>query len=204
MRKPAVNDHPILEPLRERWSPYAFAPTPVSRATLRSLFEAARWAPSSFNEQPWRFVVGTPTDAPEAFAKLVDCLFEGNAVWAKDAPVLALALARTAFTHNEKPNRVAFYDTGQAVGALSVQAGALGLHLHQMGGFSLEKARAHFGIPDNVEPVAMIAIGYLGDPESLPTDDLRARHDNPVRSRRPLAETVLSEWGTRSPLLGDD
>lgn len=202
MEKPTANDYPILEPLRQRWSPLAFAPTPVARETLRSLFEAARWAPSSFNEQPWRFLVGCRDGDPEAHAKLVTCLFEGNAVWAKEAPVLALGVAKKTFTHNGRENRVAAYDVGQAVGHLSVQASALGLFLHQMGGFSAEKARELFAIPEDFEPMAALALGYLGDSSRLADEALRRKHDDPVRTRRALAQTVFgSAWGAPSVMV---
>lgn len=202
MEKPTDNDYPILEALRRRWSPFAFAPTPVSKATLLSLFEAARWAPSSFNEQPWRFVAGSRADDPQTHAKLAACLFEGNAIWAKEAPVLALGVAKRTFSHNGRDNRVAAYDVGQAVGHLTVQASALGLHLHQMGGFSTEKARELFAIPEDFEPMAMIALGYQGDPSVLASDELRAKQANPVRTRRRLTETVFGgAWGAPSPLV---
>ena len=201
VRKPADNDFPIIDPLKERWSPLAFAPTPLSHTTLSALFEAARWAPSSFNEQPWRFIVGTRDGDPETYAKLLECLVPGNAAWAKTAPVLALSVARTTFTHNGVPNRVAFYDVGQAVGHLTAEAATRGLYLHQMGGYDIEKARAAFGIPEGYEPVAAIALGYLGDTSVLESEALQERHRRPGRPRRTLGETVFAHWEVPAPSL---
>jgi nitroreductase len=191
--KTAVPDYPILDLIAKRWSPRAFADRPVESEKLRSLFEAARWAASSFNGQPWRFFVSTRDDA-EGFEKLASCLNPGNA-WAKKAPVLALSVASLNFEHNNAPNRSAVHDVGLAVGNLSLQAISMGIYLHQMAGFSVDAARQLLGIPDGYVPVAMIAIGYLGDPGTLP-DDLQAR-EMAVRQRKPLAEFVFSgRWGS--------
>ena len=204
MEKPTLNDYPILEPLRQRWSPLAFSPTPVARETLLSLFEAARWAPSCFNDQPWRFVVGSRADDPETFDKILATLVEANAAWAKNAPVLILAVAAGSFRHNGKPNRWGAYDLGQAVGHLTVQATTLGLAMHQMGGFDPEKARLELALPEDHDPLAVMALGFPGKPEDLESDALRARESNPERSRIPLKEMVLSGadgWGKTSPLV---
>src|SRR5712692_2236603 len=191
--------YPIHELLRQRWSPRAFSEQVVDAATLRSLLEAARWAPSSFNEQPWSFIVGT-RDEPEVYNRLVSCLVEFNARWAASAPVLMLSVARVAFERNGQPNRHAFHDVGMAAENLVIQATALGLVVHQMAGFDVEKAREVFGIPQGYEPCAMIALGYLGDRESLP-ESLRQREEVP-RARKPISEFVFGEhWGKTSPLL---
>jgi H+/Cl- antiporter ClcA/nitroreductase len=204
MEKSAATNHPILEALRIRWSPLAFADTPVPTDTLLSLFEAARWSASSFNEQPWRFVIGTRDRDPETFEKLLSTLIDANAAWARHAPVLVLAVAKKTFTANGSANRVAGYDVGQAVGSLTVQATAADLYLHQMGGFSVEKAIAAFAIPDDFEPIAVIALGFLGDGSSL-SDPQRARHEDPVRQRRPLTQTVFGgTWDSPSSLLSEE
>ncbi len=174
---------------------------PVPEEALRSLFEAARWAPSCFNEQPWRFLVARRTD-PEAHEKLLSCLSEGNQRWAKQAPVLALSVARTTFTRNGKPNRHAFHDVGLAVAQLTLQATTTGLVVHQMAGFDPERARRLHAIPEGFEPVAVLAIGYPGEPDDLP-EDLRER-ERAARSRRPQREFVFTgSWGAplepRSP-----
>ena len=194
MEKPAHNDHPILEPLRQRWSPVSFSSTPVARETLLSLLEAARWAPSCYNEQPWRFVVGSRADDPAEFDGILATLVEGNAVWAKHAPVLILAVAKTTFSKNGSPNRHAPYDLGQAIGHLTAQAATLGLVMHQMAGFDAEKARSAFALPEDHDPLAVMALGFPGKPEDLETDALRARDANPERTRFPLSQLVLGEF----------
>jgi len=183
---------PVLAEIADRWSPVIFSDRPVSVEKLRTLFEAARWAPSSSNEQPWSFVVATQ-EQPEQFAKMAACLDAGNA-WAKKAPVLALSVARMVFSGSTKPNPHAFHDTGMAVGNLLAQATAEGLFVHQMAGFDVERARKDFGLPPNHDPVAMIAIGYYGD-ESTADSSLREREQRP-RTRKPVAEFVFhSAWG---------
>jgi nitroreductase len=188
------NAHPIHDLLRRRWSPRAFADRPVEREKLLSVLEAARWAPSSNNEQPWHYIVATKDDAEE-FARLLGCLVEGNQRWAKAAPVLMLSVASMTFTRNAKPNKHAFHDVGQAVACLTVEATSLGLSVHQMAGFVPEKARETYNIPANMEPVAALALGYLGDPDTLP-DELRQR-ESTLSPRKPIAEFVFrGAWGT--------
>ncbi|TKB64501.1 MAG: nitroreductase [Nitrospira sp.] len=188
---------PIHELLARRWSPRAFDERLVAADTLRTLFEAARWAPSSNNEQPWRFIVATKDHETE-WNRLVACLVEGNRTWAARAPVLVLSVASMSFEVNGKPNRHAFHDTGLATENLILQAAVHGLMARQMAGFDMEKARADRGIPSGYEPVTMIAIGYPGDPDSLP-ERLRERELQP-RSRRPIGEwTFWGQWGTRIP-----
>jgi nitroreductase len=193
MNKPATVDHPIHELIRERWSPRAFSAEPVSAEALRSLFEAARWSPSSSNEQPWAFIVGTREDAV-SHAKLLSTLVEANQTWAKNAPVLAIAVSELAFARNGRPNRNAFYDTGAAVAHLTTEATARGLFVHQMAGFDPQKAIEVFSIPAGWDPIAAFAIGYPGDLQSLP-ETLRER-ELAVRTRKPLTEFVMSgNWG---------
>jgi nitroreductase len=157
------------------------------------LFEAARWAPSSNNEQPWRFIVATK-DREADWARLFECLVEGNRRWAFRAPVLVLSIASMHFQYNGRPNRHAFHDTGLATQNLVLQAAVHGLMARQMAGFDLEKTRADLQIPSGYEPVAMIAIGYPGDPDVLP-EQLRERELQP-RSRRPIEEWTFSgQWG---------
>jgi len=199
MHKPATVDHPIHNLLRERWSPRAFSEKPVPAEILRSLFEAARWAPSSNNEQPWAFLVATKDD-PEFHARLLSTLVEFNQTWAKHAPVLGIAVSQLEFARNGHPNRNAFYDTGAALADLSLEATARGLFVHQMAGFDPHKAIELFHIPKGWEPIAAFVIGYPGDPQSLP-DTLRERELAP-RSRKPLADFVMSgDWGHPAPFL---
>jgi nitroreductase len=193
MEKPADTLYPIHDLLRQRWSPRAFDDRPIEPEKLRSLCEAARWAPSSNNEQPWRFIVANK-DYETEWNRLLACLVEGNRKWAYRAPVLILSVASLNFEDDSTPNRHAFYDTGMAVENLVLQATALGLSAHQMAGFDVEKARADLKIPSGYEPVAMIAVGYPGDLASLP-DRLRERELQP-RSRRPISEWTFSgQWG---------
>lgn len=193
MSKTAVVRHPIHEFIAERWSPRAFERREISSSDLGSLFEAARWAPSAYNDQPWNFIVARRGES-DVFAPILDCLVEGNRVWAKEAAVLMIAVARTAFRHNGKPNRHAIYDTGQAVAWMSVQATALGLRVHQMGGFSTTKVRDLLGVPDGYEPITALALGYEGDPRDLPeTLQLSERAE---RQRNTVDEFVHSPaWG---------
>ena len=199
MEKPAETQYPIHELLRRRWSPRAFSDRRVDPAIMRSLLEAARWAPSSYNEQPWSFIVATKDD-PVEFGRLLSCLVEGNIQWAQHAPVLMVSVARLSFEDDGKPNRHAFHDVGLAVANLIVQATALGLVVHQMAGIFPDKIRELYGIPEGYEAVAGIALGYPGDPQSLP-EELRKRELAP-RERKPLTEFVFSgRWGRTSPLV---
>ncbi len=199
MEKSAQTEFPIDDLLRRRWSPRAFSDRPVEPEKLRCLLEAARWAPSSYNEQPWAYLVATRED-PEEYARMLSVLVEGNIAWAQRAPVLMLSLARLNFERNGRPNRHAFHDVGQATANLVTQATALGLFVHQMAGFHAEKARELFSIPEGWEPVAAIALGYPGDPESLP-EPLRERELAP-RTRKPLEQFAFAgRWGQASELV---
>ena len=147
MDKTAKADHPIHPLIAQRWSPRSFAEKEIPKEDVASLFEAARWAASSFNEQPWRFVVAARSDR-EGFEKIVGCLVEGNRAWARSASLLIITAVRTRFARNDKTNRHAAHDLGLAVGNLSLQATDLGLSLHQMAGFDADKARETLGIPE--------------------------------------------------------
>lgn len=199
MDKLATTVVPIHELLARRWSPRAYAERPIERDKLKSLFEAARWAPSSSNEQPWRFLLATK-DVPEDYERLLACLVEGNRKWAFRAPALILSVAALQFEDDGKPNRHAFHDVGLAAENLVLQAAASGLIAHQMAGFDMEKARAACGIPARFEPVAMIAIGYPGDVALLP-EYLQERERKP-RERKTVGEFLFSSrWGQVPPLL---
>jgi nitroreductase len=192
-------DHPVHELLTKRWSPYSFDVRSVTDEDLRSLFEAARWAPSSYNEQPWNYIVAKKEN-PEEFQRLLSCLVEGNQVWAKAAPVLALGIAKLRFARNDQPNRAAIHDLGLAAGNLVVEATARGLWVHQMIGILPDKAREIYAIPEDYEPMTGIAIGYAGDPKALP-EGLRER-DLARRPRKPLKEFVFSQkWGNVSEII---
>ncbi|HET6202027.1 MAG TPA: nitroreductase family protein [Planctomycetota bacterium] len=199
MDRPAPVAHPIHELLARRWSPRAFDARPVEPEKLRILLEAARWAPSSFNEQPWSYLLATREEA-EGFARMLECLVEGNRLWAKEAPVLMLAVASLRFARNAKENRHAFHDVGLATENLAVQATAMGLFVHQMAGILPERAREVFAIPEGHEAATGIALGYPGDPASLP-EKLRAAEAAP-RTRKPLEAFVFSgRWGSVAPVV---
>lgn len=159
--------NPILPSIEERWSPRAFSSKSVSKENLNLLFDAARKAASCFNEQPWRFVYARKEDT-ENFDLLLDCLVEGNQVWAKNASILVATIAKKTFTQNGKANKHAWHDVGLAVGNLSAQATSMDIHLHQMAGYDKEKTITNLNLTEDFEPVSFIAIGYLGEKEQLP------------------------------------
>jgi nitroreductase len=197
MEKLADAKHPIHDLLRQRWSPRVFADKMVEPDKLRSCLEAARWAPSCFNEQPWSFLVATKENKAE-YDRLLSCLVEFNQSWAKTAPVLMISVASLKFARNGKPNRHGFHDVGLAVENMVIQALSLGLLVHQMAGFDLEKTRSTYAIPDGFDPVAAIAMGYIGDPQSLP-EDLRKRELEP-RTRKGMESFVFTNrWGQKAP-----
>lgn len=182
-------EHPILPQLTQRRSPRAYTAQPVPAEALNQLFTAAGSAASCFGEQPWRYLVGNKETHPEAFDKILSALGEFNQVWVKNAPVLAVSLAKTTFSHDGNPNRYAVHDVGQGTATLAVQAVELGLQIHQMAGFSQDVVRASFSIPAEYEIVAVFTIGYPGDLDKLP-DALRERELAP-RVRKPLTEYVF-------------
>lgn len=178
----------IHQVIRERYSTVTFSSKQIDDEILVSLFEAARWAPSAFNEQPWRFIVGVK-GKDENYQKIYDCLMEANQGWAKYAPVLVLTLASRNSSVTGKPNRFAEYDTGMAVGNLLAQATSLGLYVHQMGGFSVKNAKEYLEISDDYEVLAAMAIGYKGEiklfPEYIQERELKKRN------RRPLNDFLM-------------
>lgn len=197
--KQAIPDHSIHELIARRWSPYAFTDRPVSDDDLRSLFEAARWAASSYNEQPWNYILATKAN-PAEFERLLSCLVEGNQAWAKNAPVLALGCTSLSFKLNGKPNAAAIHDLGLASATLTLEATARGLFVHQMIGIVPEKAREVFRIPEGIQPLTGLAIGHAADPATVP-EKLRER-DLAPRTRKPLSEFVFSgAWGTPSSVV---
>jgi nitroreductase len=197
--KKATTDYPILNALAERWSPYGFEDRSVSEADLRSLFEGARWAASSYNEQPWNYLVAT-RENPQEFGRLLSCLVEANQAWAKAAPVLVLGVVSLRFAKNNQDNRAAVHDLGLAAGNLLVEATTRGLSVHQMIGILPDKAREVYRIPEHFEAWTALAIGYKADPAKLP-DALKER-DLAPRQRKPLREFVFTgRWGQPSPLV---
>jgi len=193
MNKPATTDYPVHDLIARRWSPRAMEPRPVPAKALRSLLEAARWAPSSYNEQPWSFIVARREDEAE-FQAMLGCLVDVNQAWARNAGALILTVTRSRFSHNDKPNRHAYHDVGLAAANLTLQATSSGLVVHQMGGVRREKACEVYGIPDGHEVVTAIAVGYPGRAEQLP-EQFREAESAP-RKRKPQDEIVFrGAWG---------
>ena len=180
----------LHELIRARWSPREFSSRPVEPEKLRDLFEAARWAASCTNEQPWRFVVATQAD-PEGFARVLGLLMEKNQQWAKTAWAIGFSAGKKTFTQSGAPNRFALHDTGAASANLAIEGVALGLRTHFMGGFDAQRARTEFHVPDDFEIGAAFAIGYIDETRTLP----------PARTRKELVELVFGpDWGLPAPL----
>lgn len=187
----------VLPVFHKRWSPRSFDDRAIPLADLAKIFEAARWAASSYNEQPWRFMVGSK--GSEAYQKIFDSLMPFNQLWAKSAPVLILGVAKTKFSHNDSPNRVALYDLGAAASYITLQAAALGIATHQMGGFDADNALKAFSIPEDYICGSVIALGYQGEPDALPNEQFRSQETAP-RTRKSLNEFVFSAWETPADL----
>jgi nitroreductase len=200
MEKPADTQYPVLDVIRRRWSPRAFSDRPIEPAKVKRLFEAARWSASSFNEQPWRFIVATQQQ-PDAFAQVLACLKEGNQGWACHAPLLGLTVSKKTFSRNDKLNRVHVHDIGLAMSQLSLQAMDMDLFVHQMAGIEIEKTIETFHVPNDFEPVTGFAVGYPGDPNQLPEKWMRDA-ELASRPRKPLPEFVFTgRFGEASPLV---
>lgn len=199
-RKVAHPDYDVLDVFAQRWSPRAFADRPVEPEKIRRMLEAMRWTMSSYNEQPWRYVVATKGDA-DAYERLLHCLAEGNQSWAKQAPVLMLSFYKTTFSQNETTNRCASHDVGAASAALTFQATEMGLFVHQMAGIRPDVARETYDVPDDFEPMTGLAVGYLGDPTTL-SERMQSAETSP-RTRKPLDALVFGDgWGESSDLVG--
>lgn len=191
MSKRAETSVPVLAEIAERWSPRAFDPArPVELDKLRAVLEAARWAPSASNEQPWRYIVCDRASDEEGWQRAFDQLAEGNRLWCKDVPVLLVALADTLSAKGGEPNRWGEHDTGAASENLYLEAVRQGLVAHPMGGFDAEGVRTAFAVPERFMPIAMIALGYQGRAEQL--DGWRHEAEIGPRQRRPLEETFFA------------
>ncbi len=192
MSKAAITQVPIHDLLQQRWSPRGFDSRPIEQDKLLSILEAGRWSPSSGNVQPWRFLVATQ-DNPNEYTKLLACLNESNQEWAKYAPVLMIAVAKIERKPG-KPNRHYAHDTGIALGHMVIQAFALDIYTHMMGGFNVEKSRETYQIPDGYEPMTAVAFGYLGTTKNL--SERNQERENSLRERLPLSEiTFRGTWG---------
>lgn len=195
MHKPAITQVAIDTTIASRWSGRAYdAVKPVLQEQVIALLEAARWAPSCFGDEPWRFIVWNKASNPQGWQQAFDCLVPGNQAWVVNAPLLVLVCADTLFGHNQQPNRFAQYDTGAAAENLCLQAASMGMMAHQMGGFDANLAREKFNIPAQYTVMAMISVGYPADIATLSGDAL-ARETAP-RSRKPLSELFFdAAWG---------
>lgn len=194
MDRTAPSETPLSQAIAARWSPRSYLPDAVPEAALRRVLEAARWAASAYNEQPWQYLVTRKANEPEAYAKLLACLVPFNQGWANAAPVLMLACARMNFAEKGNPNRWAEYDTGQATSAMAIEAAALGLQIHQMAGFDAAAARTAFAIPEDVTPMAALVLGKPGPASALP--EALAQRETAPRARKPAAELFFAgAWG---------
>jgi len=194
-RKHALTRVPIHDVLAARWSPRAFdISRPVSRAQILALIEAARWAPSCFGDEPWRYIVWDRSTDEQSWQRAFDCLTPGNQAWCKNVPLLMVSIASPSFDQSGKPNRWAQHDTGAASVNLVLQATAMGLAAHQMGGFDAEKLKQSFGIPADYTPMAMIAVGYQAAPDVL-EDEQRAKELAPRARKPPETRFFAGTWG---------
>ena len=191
MNKEANTNYPINELIKKRWSPRSFQDKAVTPDQIKNLVDAARWAASSYNEQPWRFIVGLKGD--DTYDKILDCLVEWNQNWANGAPFLMLGFGKQHFSHNDSINRHRAYDLGQSVATMTIQATDMGLHMHQMAGYSRSKVLENFNVPEEYEPIVAIAGGYVGEPEDL-ADDYR-ESELAKRKRKGLEEILFHcDW----------
>ena len=186
-------DFPVHELIDKRWSPRAFSGRDIELKDVMTLFEAARWAASCNNQQPWNFIFALKSDK-KFYGQLTECLMDGNKLWTQTAPMLILTVAKKTFDYKNKPNKYHYHDIGLAIGNLSIQAASMNLYAHQMAGFYPEKARKICNIPENFDPVSMIAVGYLGNPNTLP----QKLYDTEIsaQKRKQLKKFVYNgEWG---------
>ncbi len=188
-----AKDDGLNELIAKRWSPRAFADKKIEPEKIKLLFQAASWAASAFNEQPWRYIIGNKSD-PEQYDKVLKCLGEWNQGWAKSAPLIILVVVSTKWARNGKPNETCDYDCGQASASMAIQATYMGLHVHQMTGIP-EKVTETFGVPEDFKPLTAIAVGYLGSLDSL-SEDLQNREKAPRTRKEPTELVFASKWGT--------
>lgn len=190
--KIAETEYPVIDLVNNRWSPRAFSSTPIDNEKIMSLLEAARWTPSCFNEQPWSFII-FKKENQEEFSKIIGVLSSRNQLWAKNAPLIVLSVARINFERNGKFNKHSLHDVGAAVTNLTLQATSMGLFVHQMAAFDAEKAKEQFNIPEGFEPVAAIAISYYGNQDDLSKEFIKS--ETLERNRKFINEfTFEGDW----------
>ena len=197
MKKEAITNLNLQSLLKERWSPRSFSSKVPSSENLATILEAARWAPSCNNEQPWRILLGIKGENSH-YDKILETLAEGNQVWAKTAPVLIILYTKKTFTRNGKPNNWAEYDAGQAAAHMSVQAMDLNIYVHQMAGFDRDLAAGLINTDEDLLPVTAMALGYIGDADQLP-EDIKKRELAP-RSRKKLTDIIIGGFETKGKL----
>jgi nitroreductase len=201
MEKVADVAYPIHNLFKHRWSPRAFSDRRVEPATLRSLLEAARWSASCANEQPWNFIVATK-DEPEEFERMLNCLVEGNISWAKNAPVLMLTVTRLTFGKSGGANPTSQYDLGQAAAYMALEAVSEGLQIHQMAGILRDRVREVYAVPEGWEPMTGVAVGYVGDPDTLP-EKQRQMELAPSKRKPSSAFVFAGRWAEPSKLFSE-
>lgn len=202
MKKEAPTDHPVHALVSGRWSPYWFDDREVAPDDLRSILEAARWAPSSYNEQPWSYLVAT-RNQPEPFGRMIECLVEGNRTWAASAAVLMIGIIARNHARNGAPNRACEHDLGLAAATLTFEASARGISVHQMSGILPEQVHDTYGVPDTHTPLTAIALGYCAPPDQLPERYCDRQHR--ARERRALDEFVFAgRWGEPAPVVAGE
>jgi len=191
-QKVASVEYPVIDLIKNRWSPRAFSSSPIEEEKIMSLIEAARWAPSCFNEQPWNFIL-FKKENQEAYKNIIDIISFKNQLWAKAAPLIILSVAKINFKHSREINKHALHDVGAAVSNLTMQANSMGLYVHQMAGFNTDKAKELFNIPEGYEPVTAIAVGYYGNKDDLPEEFFKS--EIAERNRKSAAEfTFEGKW----------
>ena len=189
--KRAVTQFPVIEEIKKRWSPRAFdTKKSITRDDINTILEAASWAPSAMNEQPWRYVVALKEET-EKFNAVVNCLFDANTLWAKNAAALVVSFAKLTYSSNGKTNSAALHDVGMANQNMLLQAASMDIYTHVMGGFDKEKVKEVFKTEPDMQPVVIIALGSLGNPEDLP-EPLKVR-EIAARTRKNIEEIVLPE-----------
>ena len=200
--KTAEPEHDILDVFARRWSPRAFADRPVEPEKIRRMLEAARWTMSSYNEQPWRYVVASRHEDADAYDQLLECLAAGNQSWAAHAPVLMLGFYKRTFSGRDRENRCAPHDLGAASAALTFQATEMDLYVHQMAGIKTDVIRETYDVPADFEPMTGLAVGYLGDPAML-SENQQSSEQSP-RSRTSLDALVFGDnWAEPSDIVTD-
>ena len=201
MEQPAPVRDDLLEPVRRRWSPRRFADRPVPPDELRAIFLAGTWAASSFHEPPWRWIAARRHEEPDLFERVFSCLSEGNRKWAGRTPVLGLTFVKRRFDRNDKPNRVAEHDLGQAMATLALEAMSRDLFVHQMAGVDLDAVRKAFDPPEGFDPFTAVAVGYGVAEEDLDPEALESERKD--RRRRPLEEVAFGgKWGEPAGFVG--